>query len=65
MGAHALMPLHEHCLFEHGIHLGGLRYLTELASWLREHRRSCFLLTAPPRRLPCAVGSPAAAVATV
>ncbi|HYN11201.1 MAG TPA: cyclase family protein, partial [Burkholderiales bacterium] len=49
---HALMPLHEHCLFKNGIHLGELWYLTELARWLREHRRSRFLLTAPPLRLP-------------
>jgi hypothetical protein len=62
---HALMPLHEHCLFKHGIHLGELWYLTELAQWLRAHGRSRFLLTAPPLRLPGAVGSPAAAVATV
>lgn len=62
---HALMPLHEHCLFKNGIHLGEIWYLTELASWLREHRRSRFLLTAPPLRLPGAVGSPAVAVATV
>jgi hypothetical protein len=59
------MPLHEHCLFKHGTHLGGLWYLTELASWLRKHRTRRFLLTAPPPRLPCAVDSPAAAVATV
>jgi kynurenine formamidase len=63
--AHALMPLHEHCLFKNGIHLGEIWYLTELARWLREHQRSRFLLTAPPLRLPGAVGSPAAAVATV
>lgn len=62
---HALLPLHEHCLFKHGIHLGELWYLSELARWLREHHRSRFLLTAPPLRLPGAVGSPAAAVATV
>jgi kynurenine formamidase len=62
---HALMPIHEHCLFKNGIHLGELWYLTELARWLGEHRRSRFLLTAPPLRLPGAVGSPAAAVATV
>jgi hypothetical protein len=63
--AHALMPIHEHCLFKNGIHLGEIWYLTELASWLREHGRNRFLLTAPPLRLPGAVGSPAAAVATV
>ncbi|MGE5638842.1 MAG: cyclase family protein, partial [Clostridia bacterium] len=62
---HAAMPLHEHCLFKNGIHLGEMFYLTELARWLREHRRSRFLLTAPPLRLPGAVGSPPAAVATV
>jgi hypothetical protein len=62
---HALMPLHEHCLFKNGIHLGELWYLTALAGWLGEHRRSRFLLTAPPLRLPGAVGSPATPVATV
>jgi kynurenine formamidase len=62
---HALLPLHEHCLFKNGIHLGEIWYLTELARWLREHGRNRFLLTAPPLRLPGAVGSPAAAVATV
>ncbi len=62
---HALMPLHEHCLFKNGIHLGEMWYLTELARWLREHKRSRFLLTAPPLRLPGAVGSPATPVATV
>jgi hypothetical protein len=62
---HALLPLHEHCLFKNGIHLGELWYLSELARWLRDHDRSRFLLTAPPLRLPGAVGSPAAAVATV
>jgi hypothetical protein len=40
-------------------------YLSELARWLREHGRNRFLLTAPPLRLPGAVGSPPAAVATV
>ncbi|MGH8668660.1 MAG: cyclase family protein [Burkholderiales bacterium] len=61
----ALMPLHEHCLFKNGIHLGEMWYLTELARWLRAHQRSRFLLTAPPLRLPGAVGSPATPVATV
>jgi hypothetical protein len=61
----ALMPLHEHCLFKNGIHLGEMWYLTELARWLRGERRSRFLLTAPPLRLPGAVGSPATPVATV
>jgi kynurenine formamidase len=62
---HALMPLHEHCLFKNGIHLGEIWYLSELARWLRAHGRNRFFLTAPPLRLPGAVGSPAAAVATV
>jgi kynurenine formamidase len=59
------MPLHEHCLFKLGLHLGELWHLTELAEWLRAHNRSRFLLTAPPLRLPGAVGSPATPVATV
>ena len=63
--AHAAMPLHEHCLFKNGIHLGELWYFTPLAAWLREHKRNRFLLTAPPLRLPGAVGSPATPVATV
>jgi len=62
---HASMPLHEHCLFKNGIHLGEMFYLSELARWLREHQRSRFLLTAPPLRLPGAVGSPSTAIATV
>lgn len=59
------LPLHEHCLFKNGIHLGELWYLTELAAWLRAERRCRFLLTAPPLRLPGAVGSPATPIATV
>jgi kynurenine formamidase len=59
------LPLHEHCLFKNGIHLGEMFYLTELARWLRAHERNRFLLTAPPLRLPGAVGSPATPVATV
>jgi kynurenine formamidase len=58
------LPLHEHCLFKNGIHLGELWYLTELAGWLRTHGRSRFLLTAPPLRLPGAVGSPVTPIAT-
>jgi len=64
-GKHPAMPLHEHCLFKLGVHLGEIWYLTELAQWLRANRRSRFLLTAPPLRLPGAVGSPATPVATV
>ncbi len=61
----AALPLHEHCLFKLGIHLGELWHLTPLAQWLREHRRSRFLLTAPPLRLPGAIGSPVAPIGTV
>ncbi|MGZ8228374.1 MAG: cyclase family protein [Burkholderiales bacterium] len=59
------LPLHEHCLVRLGIHLGELWYLTELAEWLRRNRRSRFLLTAPPLRMPGAAGSPVTPVATV
>jgi kynurenine formamidase len=59
------LPLHNHCLFKLGLHLGELWYFAELAQWLRQHRRSSFLLTAPPLRLPGAVGSPATPIATV
>ncbi len=62
---HAGFPLHEHCLFKLGVHLGELWYLHELATWLRAKGRNRFLLTAPPLRLPGAVGSPATPVATV
>jgi hypothetical protein len=64
-GRRPLMPIHELCLFKLGIHLGELWYLTELADYLRAAGRSRFLLTAPPLRLPGAVGSPATPVATV
>jgi kynurenine formamidase len=59
------LPLHEHCLFKLGIHLGELWYLTDLAAWLRMNRRSRFLLTAPPLRMPGAAGSPVTPIATV
>jgi len=59
------LPLHEHCLVKLGIHLGELWYLTELAGWLRRNRRTRFLLTAPPLRMPGAAGSPVTPVATV
>jgi kynurenine formamidase len=61
----SVLPLHEHCLFKNGIHLGELWRLTPLASWLREHGRNRFLLTAAPLRLPGAVGSPVTPIATV
>ncbi|HET6184449.1 MAG TPA: cyclase family protein [Acetobacteraceae bacterium] len=61
----ATLPLHAHCLFRLGCYLGEMWYLTELADWLRANGRTRFLLTAPPLRLPGAVGSPATPVATV
>ena len=61
----AALPIHEHCLFKLGVHLGEIWHLTPLAQWLRQNGRSRFLLTAPPLRLPGAVGSPATPVATV
>lgn len=64
-GKHAMAPLHEHCLFKLGVPLGELWYLAELARYLRDRGRSRFLLTAPPLRLPGAVGSPVTPVATV
>jgi kynurenine formamidase len=64
-GSCATLPLHEHCLFKLGVHLGELWHLTPLAEWLRANGRSRFLLTAPPLRLPGAVGSPATPIATV
>ena len=62
---HSFLPIHHLCLFKLGVPLGELWYLHELAAWLREHERSRFLLTAPPLRLPGAVGSPVTPVATV
>ena len=59
------LPLHEHCLFKNGIHLGEMFYFSELARWLSEHKRNRFLFTAPPLRLPGAVGSPSTPIATV
>ena len=61
----AAYPLHEHCLFKLGIHLGELWYLSALADWLQAHGRNRFLLTAPPLRLPGGVGSPVTPIATV
>lgn len=61
----SVLPLHEHCLFRNGIHLGELWHLTPLARWLRDRGRTRFLLTAPPLRLPGAAGSPVTPVATV
>ncbi|WP_353234270.1 cyclase family protein [Diaphorobacter ruginosibacter] len=62
---HAVLPLHEHCLFKLGIPLGELWYLKELADKLHELGRTRLLLTAPPLRLPGAVGSPVTPIATI
>ncbi len=59
------LPLHHHCLFKLGMPLGELWYFKELAEHLATARRYRFLLTAPPLRLPGAVGSPLMPVATV
>jgi kynurenine formamidase len=59
------LPLHRHCLFRLGVHLGELWYLSQLATALKARNRFRFLLTAPPLRMPGAVGSPATPVATL
>jgi kynurenine formamidase len=63
--AELLLPLHHQCLFKLGMPLGELWYFRDLAAWLKANGRTRFLLTAPPLRLPGAVGSPVSAVATV
>lgn len=62
---HPSLPIHNHCLFKLGLNLGEIWWLQDLALWLRGKKRSRFLLTAPPLRLPGAVGSPATPVASV
>ena len=42
----AMLPLHHHCLFKLGVYLGEMSYSSELAEWLRDNKRSRFLLTA-------------------
>lgn len=59
------LPLHHHCLFKLGLPLAELWYLPDLADWLHDHDRRRFLLTAPPLRLPGAIGSPVTPIATV
>lgn len=59
------LPIHRHCLFRLGVHLGEIWHLAELATALHERGRSRCLLTAPPLRMPGAVGSPATPVATI
>lgn len=61
----AVLPLHHHCLFKLGMPLAELWFLTDLAKWLRANNRNRFFLTAPPLRLPGAVGSPVTPIATV
>jgi len=62
---HDILPLHIHCIFKLGMHLGELFWLGDLARHLRATERTAFLFTGPPLRLPGACGSPAAPVATV
>ena len=64
-GGHSRLPLHRHCLFRLGVHLGELWHLSELADALRRRGRHRFLLTAPPLRMPGAVGSPVTPVGTI
>lgn len=62
---HSILPLHHHCLFKLGVPLAELWYLKDLADWLHAQGRTRFLLTAPPLRMPGAVGSPVTPIATV
>ncbi|AWB33776.1 cyclase family protein [Orrella marina] len=62
---HSILPLHHHCLFKLGVPLAELWYLKDLAQWLHDNQRHHFLLTAPPLRMPGAVGSPVTPIATV
>jgi len=64
-GPRAMLPLHHHCLFKLGLPLAELWYLGDLADWLHAHGRHRFMLTAPPLRLPHAIGSPVTPIATV
>ena len=64
-GCGTRIPLHNLCLFKLGMPLGELFLLSDLADWLRATGRSRFLFTAPPLRLPGAVGSPVTGVGTV
>lgn len=61
----AYLPLHEHLLFKLGVPMGELWYMADLKDWLKSRQRTRFLLTAPPLRLPRAVGSPVTPIATV
>ncbi|MGN0933254.1 cyclase family protein [Falsigemmobacter intermedius] len=59
------LPLHNHCLFRLGMPLAELWYLRDLAQALEARGRTAVFLTAPPLRLPGAVGSPVSPVATI
>lgn len=64
-GPRAMLPLHHHCLFKLGLPLAELWYLKDLADWLHANGRHHFMLTAPPLRMPHAIGSPVTPIATV
>ena len=64
-GGCSRLPIHRHCLFRLGVHLGELWHLSELANALSARGRSRFMLTAPPLFLPGAVGSPVSPIATI
>jgi kynurenine formamidase len=64
-GSCCRLPLHELCLFKLGIPIGELWLLGELSQALSATARTHFLLTAPPLRLPRAVGSPVTPIATI
>jgi kynurenine formamidase len=64
-GRRPMLPLHHHCLFKLGIPLGEIWWIKDLADRLRALGRNRCFLTAPPLRLPGAVGSPATPVATI
>ena len=64
-GTRSMLPIHELCLFKLGIPLAEIWWLGDLAAYFAETGRNSCLLTAPPLRLPGAVGSPATPVATV
>jgi hypothetical protein len=57
-GRFTRLPLHENCLFKQGMDTGELWFPRDPATWLMLQHRSSFLLTAPPLRLPGAVGHP-------
>lgn len=59
------LPMHHHCLFKLGMPLAELWYLRELVDALAARNRNAFFLTAPPLRLPGAIGSPVTPIATI